>query len=82
METKQLTRAEVEANEYLTRQVRDQAAKIRAELAIDGVARFCGLGYHRTGEAVRRFAFRVLAAKGELHVNPEDSRYYLPGCAA
>lgn len=84
METKQLTRQEVEANPYLARQVRDQAAWIRCELELDGVVRWSGRGYCNTpGDTrIRRFALRVLTAKGELHANPEDGRYYLPGKAA
>lgn len=64
--TRTLTRQQVEASPLLTRQVREQAAYIRSDVAEHGVVRFVGRGYHRHDADCRDFALRVMVAKGEL----------------
>ena len=71
-----LTRAEVEANPYLLRQIRNQAAMMLEELAEDGEVWWTGKGYHRTLVPIRAFALRVLVAKGFCTPHPTDTRVH------
>jgi hypothetical protein len=72
-----LTLQEVEANPYLAKQVRKQAAAMLAELGERGEVWWSGRGYHRTLVPVRAFALRVLIAKKMLRQSATDSRVYV-----
>ena len=75
----ELTRTEVESNEWILAEVREQGARIRSEAAATSEVWFTGSGYERHLFTVRArdFAFRVLVAQGELVQDPTDDRRYI-----
>ncbi len=78
MTEKQLTRSQVESNEYLTKLVREQAAWIRGDVEIGrSVSRGAGAGAHTTLWTVRDFAIRVLVAKGEIKASGARPDFYV-----
>lgn len=73
---RRLTLAEVDANSYLTEQVRQQCYRILVDLDRYGEVWWTGSGHHRNLAPVRDFAFRVLLAKKRI-ARTDDSRRFL-----